>query len=101
MGLGSPAPILMYLASEDRAFVSHRLPMARAASGGISSITDPYGRKVVEVGRKGGAVEAALPEPLPETINAQFGFLLTPLLILLIAFLRFAPPGAPARGFRS
>lgn len=81
--------------------IEEGLPMARAASGGISSITDAYGRKVVEVGRKGGAVEAALPVTLPETVNARFGFLLTPLLILLIAFLRFAPPGAPARGFRS
>ena len=81
--------------------IEEGLPMARAASGGISSITDAYGRKVVSVGRKGGAAEAALPATLPETINARFGFLLTPLLILLIAFLRFAPPGAPARGFRS
>lgn len=31
MSFRSPAPILMYLTSEDRAFVSHRLPMARAA----------------------------------------------------------------------
>lgn len=31
MSRGSSVPILMYLASEDRAFVSHRLPMARAA----------------------------------------------------------------------
>lgn len=81
--------------------IEEGLPMARAASGGISSITDPYGRKVVEVDRMGGAAEAALPVTLPETIYARFGFLLTPLLILLIAFLRFAPPGAPARGFRS
>lgn len=81
--------------------IEEGLPMARAASGGISSITDAYGRKVVSVGRMGGAAEAALPATLPETINARFGILLTPLLIVLIAFLRFAPPGAPARGFRS
>lgn len=31
MSRGPSAPILMYLASEDRAFVSHRLPMALAA----------------------------------------------------------------------
>jgi len=81
--------------------IEEGLPMARAASGGISSITDSYGRKVVSVGRKGGAVEAALPPAQAETVNARFGFLLTPALILLIALLRFAPPGAPARGFRS
>lgn len=31
MSRGFSAPILMYLAAEDRAFVTHRLPMARAA----------------------------------------------------------------------
>lgn len=81
--------------------IEEGLPMARAASGGVSSITDAYGRKVVSMGRGGGAVEAALPVTLPETVYARFGWLLTPLLILLIAFLRFAPPGAPGRGFRS
>jgi apolipoprotein N-acyltransferase len=81
--------------------IEEGLPMARAASGGYSSITDAYGRKVAAMGPKGGYAEAALPAALPETINARWGFLVTPALIVLIALLRFAPPGAPARGFRS
>lgn len=81
--------------------IEEGLPMARAASGGVSEIVDAYGRRVAWMGRKGGAVEAALPAALPPTINARFGFLLTPALILLIALLRFAPPGAPGRGFHS
>jgi apolipoprotein N-acyltransferase len=80
--------------------IEEGLPMARAASGGVSSITDAYGRKVVSMGRKGGAVEAALPATLPETVNARYGGWLTAALFVLIALLRFAP-GAPARGFRS
>jgi apolipoprotein N-acyltransferase len=79
--------------------IEEGLPMARAASGGVSSITDPYGRKIVSVGRQGGGVEASLPEPLPETVYARWGVWLTAALILLIALLRFAP-GA-ARGLRS
>jgi apolipoprotein N-acyltransferase len=79
--------------------IEEGLPMARAASGGISSITDAYGRKVVSVGRKGGAAEAALPGALPETVYARWGVWLTAALLLLIGLLRFA--GAPARGLRS
>jgi len=81
--------------------IEEGLPMARAASGGVSSIVDAYGRKLVSVGREGGAVEAALPATLPETINARFGALLTAALILIIGLLRFAPSGAPGRGFGS
>jgi apolipoprotein N-acyltransferase len=81
--------------------IEEGLPMARAASGGVSAIVDAYGRKVVSVGREGGAVEAALPATLPETVNARFGALLTAVLLVLIGLLRFAPSGAPGRGFRS
>lgn len=81
--------------------IEEGLPMARAASRGVSSIVDPYGRKVASVDRNGGAAEAALPAALPETINARFGALLTAALLVLIGLLRFAPSGAPGRGFRS
>lgn len=81
--------------------IEEGLPMARAASGGASAIIDAYGREVVSTGLDGGAVEAALPSSLPETPFARFGWIIVPLLALGLALLRFAPPGAPARGFRS
>lgn len=81
--------------------IEEGLPMARAASGGVSAIVDAYGRRVAWIGRKGGAVEAALPRKLPETINVRFGSLLTAGLLLIIGLLRFAPARAPGRGFRS
>jgi apolipoprotein N-acyltransferase len=77
------------------------LPMARAAAGGVSAIIDPYGRPVVATQLDGGAVEASLPNALPETIFSRFSQWLVPLLLIIIAALRFAPPGAPARGLRS
>jgi apolipoprotein N-acyltransferase len=77
------------------------LPLARAAAGGVSAIVDPYGRAVVATKLDGGAVEAALPVGLSETVFSRFGQWLVPLLLIFIAGLRFAPPGAPARGLRS
>jgi apolipoprotein N-acyltransferase len=80
--------------------IEEGLPMARAASGGISAIVDAYGRTLVSTGLDGGAVEAALPPTLSETIFARFGWLIVPLIALGLIVLRFAPPGAP-RGVRS
>lgn len=77
--------------------IEEGLPMARAASGGVSSIVDPYGRMVVRMDRKGGAVEAALPAALPETVNARWGGWLTGALVGLIALFGMAPAGARTR----
>jgi len=74
--------------------IEEGLPMARAASGGVSAIVDAYGRKVVSMGRKGGAIEGALPAALPETVNARYGWLLTSGLLLLIAISGIAPRGS-------
>lgn len=81
--------------------IEEGLPLVRAASGGVSAIVDPYGRPVRATHRRGGFAEAQLPAALPDTIYANWGFVLTPLVFLLIAALRFAPSGAPARGLRS
>jgi apolipoprotein N-acyltransferase len=97
---GLTGPWQHYNAARYRAIESG-LPMARAAAGGVSAIIDPLGRAVVATKLDGGAVEAALPAPLPETIFSRFGQALVPLLLIFIAALRFAPPGAPARGLRS
>lgn len=81
--------------------IEEGLPLARAASGGISAIVDAYGRAVRKTERKGGFAEAQLPRALDETLYARWGLLLTPLIFLTIALLRFAPLGAPFKGFRS
>jgi len=81
--------------------IEEGLPLVRAASGGVSAIVDAYGRSVRATHRRGGFAEAQLPGALPETIYAQWGFLLTPLIFLIIAALRFAPSVAPGRGLRS
>jgi apolipoprotein N-acyltransferase len=50
------------------------LPMARAASSGISGLTDPFGRAGRVLGIEADqAVDLALPNPLEETIYARHG----------------------------
>ncbi|MGD9968632.1 MAG: apolipoprotein N-acyltransferase [Hyphomonadaceae bacterium] len=72
------------------------LPMARAASGGVSAIVDSHGR-VVAANRGAGFAEARLPAPLPETLFARFGLATAALLVLIIALLRIVPIRAQAR----
>jgi apolipoprotein N-acyltransferase len=81
--------------------IEEGLPLVRAASGGVSAIVDAYGRSVRATHRRGGFAEAQLPGALPDTIYARWGFVLSPLVILLIAALRFVPASSPARGLRS
>jgi apolipoprotein N-acyltransferase len=78
--------------------IEEGLPMARAASGGISGIIDPYGRDVRSTHRVGAATEAQLPSALAETVYRQWGNLLLAMVLLLIAALRFAPARAGAKG---
>jgi apolipoprotein N-acyltransferase len=81
--------------------IEEGLPMARAASGGISAIVDSFGRAVRSTNRRGAFAEAQLPPALGETPFARLGFLLLPLLIIAIAGLRFFPPGNLAKGLTS
>lgn len=71
--------------------IEEGLPMARAASGGVSAIIDSFGRAVDETSHRGSAAEAQLPPALPPTALAVWGHILTPLMLLVIAGLRFAP----------
>lgn len=66
------------------------LPMARAASGGVSAIIDANGR-VVASNRGGGFAQARLPSALAETTYSRLGFTSVAALVLLIALLRFVP----------
>jgi apolipoprotein N-acyltransferase len=70
--------------------IEEGLPMARAASGGVSAIVDSYGRVVRSTQRQGG-VEAQLPPALPESALATWRILLLMALLLIIAGARFLP----------
>jgi apolipoprotein N-acyltransferase len=77
------------------------LPMARAASGGISAIIDSFGRVVRSTEGRNLAVEAQIPPALGETAQAKRGDVFLLLLLVLIAGVRFAPvvhrgPGRPS-----
>jgi apolipoprotein N-acyltransferase len=71
--------------------IEEGLPMARAASGGISAIVDSYGRVVRSTQRQGG-VEAQIPPALPELAVANWRNLLLLMLVAGITSLRFWPP---------
>lgn len=76
--------------------IEEGLPLARAASGGVSGIFDAHGIKIAATTLNGGAVEAELPPALHETIYARFGAPLLVALILIFASFRLAP--GPGRG---
>jgi apolipoprotein N-acyltransferase len=72
------------------------LPMARAASGGVSAIVDARGRIVAD-NQGAGFAQARLPAPLPETLFARFELLLAALLAAILALLRFLPIAGASR----
>ncbi len=69
--------------------IEEGLPMARAASGGISAIVDSYGREVESTQGRVLFAEAQLPPALVETVLARWGNILLPLLLVIVAALRF------------
>ncbi len=74
--------------------IEEGLPMARAASGGVSAIVDAYGRVVVKTGLRGGAVEAALPAALPLTVFANDPNFVSFIVFVVLALLVIAAPRA-------
>lgn len=89
---GQTGPYQHYNQARYRA-IEEGLPLARSASGGVSALVDAYGRKVVETGLKGGAVEAALPPPLPPTLYARLGWAAPASVFFLTTLLGIALPG--------
>jgi apolipoprotein N-acyltransferase len=79
--------------------IEEGLPMARAASGGISAIVDSYGRVVRSTQRQGG-VQAQLPPALPELALANERILLLLILGVLISGLRLLPLQLRAAGHK-
>lgn len=71
--------------------IEEGLPMARAASGGISGIIDSFGREVRATHRVGAATEAQLPPALDPTLYSLWGIWLLVILVGVIAALRFVP----------
>lgn len=78
--------------------IEEGLPMARAASGGVSAIVDAYGREVVSTSSGNLSAEAQLPLALVETTLARWGNILLVALLVFIAGLRFLPATLLARG---
>ena len=80
--------------------IEEGLPMARAASGGISGIVDGFGRVVRSTSSnpEGAAAEAQLPPALTETVYAKLGIALLLCLVFVLGVLRYAPAVQPARG---
>ncbi|MGE0830331.1 MAG: apolipoprotein N-acyltransferase [Hyphomonadaceae bacterium] len=81
--------------------IEEGLPLARAASGGVSAIVDSYGRAIVETGLEGGGVEAQLPAALNEPVYGSWGRALAGLIVLLLLALRLAPAGLRSRGSKA
>lgn len=81
--------------------IEEGLPMARAASGGVSAIVDSFGRPVRETARRGGFAEAQLPPSLSQTVYSQAGGLLLLILIGAVTALRFLPLSNKSRGLHS
>ena len=78
--------------------IEEGLPLARAASGGISAIVDAYGRAVRETRSADHAVAAQLPVSLPPNAYSMGRKLWPLLLVVILAALRYLLPTAWARG---
>jgi apolipoprotein N-acyltransferase len=87
---GGSGPYQHYVMARYRA-IEEGLPVARAASGGISAIVDPYGQQVAATGARGGFAEAQLPPALPETIYARHGWLTNLFFLVILMLMRFVP----------
>lgn len=87
---GGIGPEQHYAIARYRA-IEEGLPMARAASGGVSAIIDSFGREVSSTRRRGGFAEAQIPPALFETIMARQGNLVLAALLALIGALRWLP----------
>jgi apolipoprotein N-acyltransferase len=94
---GGTGPYQHYAMARYRA-IEEGLPLARAASGGVSAIVDAQGREVRATGLRGGYAEAQLPPARPETVFARWGVALLLTLLAIIAGLRLLPGERRAAG---
>ncbi len=91
-GHGWPAfgPSQHYNQARYRAIESG-LPMARAASGGISAIIDGMGKELAATTLDGGAVEVAIPKPAAPPGFTTLGFVLVPILVFVLIVIGILP----------
>lgn len=87
---GGIGPQQHYVMARYRA-IEEGLPLARAASGGVSAIIDSFGREVSSTRRRAGFAEAQIPPALVETIMARYGNALLVALLMLVGGLRLLP----------
>ncbi len=78
--------------------IEEGLPMARAASGGVSAIIDSFGRPVRMTIVAGAGAESQLPPALADTLYTKWGVFLLLGLLVIIATLRFIPRPQVAKG---
>jgi apolipoprotein N-acyltransferase len=87
---GGSGPYQHYAMARYRA-IEEGLPVARAASGGVSAIVDSFGREVGATNARTLFAEAQLPPSLSETIFARWGSIMLVVLLVFVAGLRFLP----------
>lgn len=78
--------------------IEEGLPMARAASGGISAIVDSYGRVIRSTAGGTRFAEAQLPPALVETTFAHLGNILLVAMLAFTAIGRLVPVFGATRG---
>ncbi|MDX2274187.1 MAG: apolipoprotein N-acyltransferase [Hyphomonadaceae bacterium] len=69
--------------------IEEGLPLARAASGGVSAIVDAFGREISSARGGEGAAQAQLPPALGETLFARAGILLLPIMVMGVCGIAF------------
>jgi apolipoprotein N-acyltransferase len=94
---GGSGPYQHYAMARYRA-IEEGLPVARAASGGISAIVDAYGRQINSTNARVEYAEAQLPAALPETPYVRWGTMMLFVLFVFVAALRFIPAGQRGPG---
>jgi apolipoprotein N-acyltransferase len=87
-----------HLAMAQYRSIEEGLPMARAASGGISAIVDAQGRIVASTHGRTLIAEAQLPPAIAQTVFSSWGNLLLLALVAAITTVRFAPALTTGRG---
>lgn len=94
---GGSGPYQHFAMARYRA-IEEGLPVARAASGGVSAIVDAYGQIRSSTNGRTNYAESQLPAALPETPFVRWGSWLLLALFVLVLGVRFIPVGRNGAG---